>query len=91
MASSERISVLLTAAEKQRIAKRSRAAGISMGEFIRRAAAAYRPATDDDVLNAMLDQMSKSTARASAAVDRTLAYVAASDRRIACLERKAGQ
>jgi hypothetical protein len=91
MASSERISVLLTAADKRRIAKRSRAAGISMGEFIRRAAAAYRPAIDDNVLDAMLDRMNKSTARASASVDRTLAYIAASEKRIARLERNVGR
>jgi hypothetical protein len=91
MAASERISVLLTAAAKRQIAKRSRAAGISMGEFLRRAAASYQPSADDNVLDAMLDQMNETTSKASAAVDRAMAYIAASNKRIARLERNAGQ
>ena len=50
MAASERIPVLATAAEKGRIAKMPKAAGLSMGEFLRRAAASFRPSEDDKVL-----------------------------------------
>jgi hypothetical protein len=73
MAASERISVLLTAAAKRRIAKWSRVAGISMGEFLRRAAASSQPSADDNMLDAILDQMNETTSKASAAVDRALA------------------
>jgi hypothetical protein len=63
LAASERITVLLTSAEKGRIAKMSKAAGLSMGEFLRRAAASFRPSEDDKVLEGMINQMKKSSAR----------------------------
>jgi len=89
MAATERIPVLLTAAEKGRIAKMSKAAGLSMGEFLRRAAASFRPSEDDKVLEAMISQMNKSSARATAAIDEALAFVESSNKRIARMERKA--
>ena len=89
MAASERITVLLTSAEKERIAKVSKAAGLSMGEFLRRAAASFPPSEDDKVLEGMINQMNKTGAQASAAIDDALAYVAASNKRIARMERKA--
>ena len=89
MAASERIPVLVTAVEKGRIAKMSRAAGLSMGEFLRRAAVSFRPSDDDKVLEGMIDQMNKTTAHASAAVDAALAFVEESNKRISRMERKA--
>lgn len=89
MASSERIPVLLTAAEKGRIVKMSKAAGLSMGEFLRRAAAAFQPSEDDEMLEGMINQMNKTSAQASAAIDEALAFVEASNKRIARMERKA--
>ena len=89
MASSERIPVLLTAAEKGRIVKMSKAAGLSMGEFMRRAAATFRPSEDDKMLEGMITQMNKASAQASAAIDDALEFVEASNKRIARMERKA--
>ena len=37
----------------------------------------------------MIDQMNKTTAQASAAIDKALAYVDASNKRIVAMERKA--
>ena len=88
MAATKRISVLVTTAGKRRIAKRAKAAGLSRGEFLRRAAASFRPAEDDNVLEGMLDQVTKSTARASAAIDVALAFIEASNKRIARMERR---
>lgn len=85
----ERIPVLVTAAEKGQIAELAKAAGLSMGEYLRRAAAAFRPGEDDKLLEGMIDQMNKTTAQASAAIDRALAFVEASNKRIAAMERKA--
>ena len=89
LAASERIPVLVTAGEKGRIAKMSKAAGLSMGEFLRRAAASFRPSEDDRVLEGMIEQMNKTTTQASAAVDAALALVEESNKRIARMERKA--
>ena len=84
----ERIPVLVTAREKARMAKMAKDAGLSMGEFLRRAAASFRPAEDDKVLQGMILQMVKSTKQASDAIDDALSFVEASNRRIAALEAK---
>lgn len=85
---SERIPVLVSTAEKARIARMAKSAGLSMGEFLRRAAAAFRPSDDDKILEGMIDQMNKTTAQANAAIDQALAEVEASNKRIAVMERK---
>ena len=84
----QRIPVLVTPVEKDNIAALAKAAGLSMGEFMRRAAASFRPSQDDQLLDGMLDRMLMSTARASAAIDDAVAYVEASNKRIARLEKK---
>ncbi len=86
----ERIPVLVTTSEKGQIAKMAKASGLSMGEFLRRAAASFRPPEDDEVLEGMIGQMNKSTAQAGSAIDKALAFVEASNKRIAAMERKAG-
>ncbi len=86
----ERIPVLVTAQEKAQIAAMAKAADLSMGEFLRRAAASFRPAEDERVLEAMIEQMVKTTAQANAAIDDALAYVEASNRRITVLEAQRG-
>lgn len=85
----ERIPVLVTATEKGQIAKMAKSQGLSMGEFLRRAAASYRPNEEDKLLEGMIDQMNKTTAQASAAIDGALAFVDESNKRIAAMERKA--
>ena len=82
----ERIPVLVTAQEKAMIAKMAQDAHLSMGEFLRRAASAFRPSEDDKVLEGMIDQMNKTTAQANAAIDDALAFVDASNLRIAAME-----
>jgi hypothetical protein len=84
----ERIPVLVTPREKSDIARMAKAAGLSMGEFLRRAAAAFRPDDDERLIVPMIEQMVRTTAKASAAIDDALAYVDASNRRIARLEAK---
>ncbi|MBI3524275.1 MAG: hypothetical protein HY066_07055 [Betaproteobacteria bacterium] len=82
----ERIPVLVTATEKGQIAKTAKAAGLSMGEFLRRAAASFHPSEDDRVLDGLIDQMNKSTIRANKAMDEALALCEASNKRIARME-----
>lgn len=89
LTATERIPVLVTPPEKNRFATMAKAAGISMGEFFRRAADAYSPSEDDKLLSGMIDQMNKTTAQANQAIDDALAFVAASNKRIAAMERKA--
>lgn len=81
--------MLVTATEKGQIAKMAKAAGLSMGEYLRRAAASFRPSEDDRMLEGMIDQMNKTSAQANSAIDKALVYVASSNKRIAALEKKA--
>ncbi|MDD2743422.1 MAG: hypothetical protein PHV02_14235 [Rhodocyclaceae bacterium] len=84
----ERIPVLVTSQEKAMIAKMAQDAHLSMGEFLRRAAASFRPSEDDKILEGMIDQMLKTTAQASAAIDDALAFVEVSNRRISAMEAR---
>ncbi len=84
----ERIPVLVTAQEKARIAKMAKEAHLSMGEFLRRAASSFRPNEDEKMLEGMIDQMLKTTARTSSAIDDALAFVEASNQRIAAMESR---
>ena len=84
----ERIPVLVTSQEKAKIAKMAPAAHLSIGDFLRRAAASFRPSEDDKILAGMIDQMLKTTAQASAAIDDALAFVEVSNRRISAMEAR---
>ena len=84
----QRIPVLVTAAEKLQIAKMAKDTGVSMGEFLRRAAASFSPLQDDTVIEGMIVQMLKTTKAANHALDDALAYVEKSNRRIAAMEAK---
>lgn len=83
-----RVPVLMTAKEKAHIAKRAKEAGMSMGEYLRRAAGSFRPPEDDKALQAMIEQMLKATKRADQAIEAALDFVDASNRRIAAMEAK---
>lgn len=85
---SERIPVLVTKAEKAQIAKRAKAGGVSVGEYLRRAAASFRPTDDDPAIERMIGEMLKSTEQANHAIDDALSFVEASNRRIASMEAK---
>ena len=84
----ERLPVLVSKAQKAEIAQRAKEASLTMGEFLRRAAAAYRPAAEDGLLEGMLGQIKKSSDLANTALDRALENLAASEQRIAAMEHK---
>ncbi len=91
MPATERVPVLMTPAEKRRVVAKARKAGLTTGEYMRRAAEGFRPEDDDKALEAMIDQMNQATASAERAIDAALAYVAASNRRISDMEAEARQ
>jgi len=84
----QRIPVLVTAAEKSRIVKMAKGTGLSTGEFLRRAAASFSPSQDDAAIEGMIGQMLKTTKAANRALDDVLAYVEQSNKRIAAMEAK---
>ncbi len=85
----ERVPVLMTPAEKKRVVSRAKKAGLTTGEYMRRAAEGYQPADDDKALEAMIKEMNKATQSAEKAIDDVLTYVAKSNERIAEMEAKA--
>ena len=86
MPATERVPVLMTPAEKKRVVAKARKAGLTTGEYMRRAAEDFRPEDDHGALEAMLEQMNEATARAEKAIEDAVAFVAASNRRIAKME-----
>lgn len=86
-----RIPVLVTDAQKARIAKKAKASGLTMGEFLRRAADSYSPREDEELLEGLVKQVLKTTEKANLAIDDALAFVAASQERIAKIEADAGK
>ena len=86
VAATERVPVLMTPTEKRRLARQAQKEGISLGEYLRRAAAAFSPQEDEEALEGLLTRVERSTASAAAAIDDALAYVEASNKRIAAME-----
>ena len=87
MAATERVPVLMTSAEKKRLVSKAKQAGLSMGEFMRRAAEGFSPSADDEALEAMITQMNKATERAERVIDEVLSFIEASNERIAKMEK----
>lgn len=78
----ERIPVLMTKAQKAALARKAKAAHLTMGEFLRRAGDAYDPQEDPALLAGLIDQVLKSTAEATRAIDEALRCVAESEARL---------
>ena len=83
----ERIPVLVTKKQKAILVTRAKSAGLSMGEFLRRAGENYSPSEDEVLLDGLLNQVAKSTIKASAAIDDAMAFVAASEKRMQQLKK----
>ena len=84
----QRIPVLVTEKEKAKIARAAEKAGLSMGEYLRRAAASYDATKDETTLEAMIEQMLIATASAEAAIEEAIAFVETSNKRIDEMERQ---
>lgn len=82
----ERIVVQATAQEKRTIAAKAKRLGLPMSELMRRGATAYESADADEELGALADAARAAAERASASIDSALAFIEASNKRIATLE-----
>lgn len=83
-----RIVVQATPAEKRSISNKAKALGISAGELMRRGASAYAPDSAQDELAALADAARDAADRSCAAIDDSLAFIAASNARIEKMERR---
>lgn len=80
----ERVTTLMTPAEKARLEAKARKAGVSVGEFVRRSVDGYDPDAADDLqqLAALALELARSNLAAAAALDRALASVEATSRQL---------
>lgn len=85
----ERIVVQTTPQDKQAIADKARKLDIPVSELMRRGAFAYDAGQDDAELASLAEAAQAAAERAGAAIDDALAYIEASNRRIAEMEAAA--
>jgi uncharacterized protein (DUF1778 family) len=83
----ERIVVQVTPKQKQHLIEQAKISGLNVSEFIRRAAERFRNAPEDQELEELLIQAERAAKESMALIDETLAFVAASEKRLKKLER----
>jgi hypothetical protein len=86
-----RIVVQATPQEKKAISAKAKRLGLPVSELMRRGANAYQSADADDELGAVADAAMAAANRATESIDDMLAFVEASNKRIAAMEAKAGK
>lgn len=87
----ERIVVQATPQEKKAIMTKAKKLGLPIAELMRRGAVAYQPAEADEELGALADKAKDAADRASDSIDDVLAFIEASNKRIAAMEAKAAR
>lgn len=87
-AAKTRIVVQVSSIQKRAIARAAKRDGVSMSELLRRAAACFEPQHDDQEIDALSERVQASTGVAIDAVDNMLAYIEASNRRIAAMNNE---
>lgn len=85
----ERIVVQATPQEKKAIVAKAKKLGLPISELMRRGAAAYESAEADEELGILADKAKEAADRASDSIDDVLAFVEASNKRIAAMEIRA--
>lgn len=83
-----RIVVQATPQEKKEIVAKARKLGVPVAELMRRGAIGYAAADDQAQLDALADAAKNAAERASAAIDDALAFIAASEKRMAATAKR---
>ena len=81
------VPVLMSPAQKRRLARKAKDANLTMGELLRQGGERFAPSEDEDLLHQVAKQVAKTTQRAIQSIDKTLALVAQSEARIQALNR----
>ena len=87
----ERIVVQATAQDKKAIAAKAKKLDLPVSELMRRGAFAYASEEMDQELGALADAAQAAAERAGTAIDDALAFIEASNKRIAAMEAKAAK
>ncbi|CBJ44348.1 hypothetical protein LBW59_00355 [Ralstonia solanacearum] len=84
-ATTERIVVRVTTAQKRAIVSTAKRLGLNVSELMRQAIQDFTPPEDEREINAMIERVNASTKEASNALDDALSFVAESSKRIAAM------
>jgi hypothetical protein len=87
----ERIVVQTTAKDKLAIISKAKKLDMPIAELMRRGAFAYADESQNAELIALADAAKSATERAGNSIDDSLAFIAASNKRIAAMESKAAR
>ena len=85
----ERIVVQVTPQDKKEITAKAKKLDLPVSELMRRGAFAYESSESNDELGALADAAKRAADRASGYIDVALAFISASNKRIAAMEAKA--
>ncbi len=84
-AATERVTVLMTPAEKSALEERAKSAGVSVGEYVRRSVDSFDPEEAEELaqLAALAVELHRSNSAASSALARALAAIDATRAQLA--------
>lgn len=82
------VPVLMSPAQKRRLARKAKAANLTMGELLRQGGERFSGNEDEILLDQFAKQVARATQRAIQSIDRTLALVAHSEARIQALKSR---
>ena len=85
----ERIVVQVTPQDKKEITAKAKKLDLPVSELMRRGAFAYESSESNDEFGALADAAKRAADRASGYIDVALAFISASNKRIAAMEAKA--
>ena len=89
MAVTARMPLQLEPAEKRNVARKAKALGMSVNDYVRTALRSFRPElVSEREIDHILRELTASTARAERALDRALAAAAASEKRLNRMEQR---
>ena len=91
MGAVERIVVQATPQDKKAFTAKARKLDLPLSELMRRGAFAYQSSEADAELAALADAAKTAADNAGAAIDDSLEFISASNRRIAAMEAKAAK
>lgn len=84
---SVQVPVLMSPAQKRRLARKAKAANLTMGELLRRGGERFSPTEDEAMLNQFAKQVARATEKAIQSIEKTLALVAESEARMQALSK----
>ena len=87
----ERIVVQATLNEKKAISAKAKKLGLPVSELMRRGAVSYNSDKEDEELGVLADAAMAAADRAADSIDDVMAFVEASNKRIAAMEAKAAK